>query len=192
MKLLIPTCAIALALGVAAHAQDSTVTSKTKVEADDARTVVAKGCLLQAPGTSTFTLRGAVAATGEDLESKSRVRTDVDKDDTTVKAETSTKVDRDDRAVGTSGTMKIFELSPRAGVDLAAHAGKEVEISAVMIDAANGDDDAEIEIEEKRKAEVDDAPDAKSKTETELEIPRGQNAKLTVVSVTSTGAACSN
>ena len=190
MRLMIPACAVAVALAGAAHAQDSTVTSKTRIEADDARAIVATGCLRQSADTKTFSLMGAVVATGEDLTAKSRVETDVDKDDTEVKTETRTKVDRDDRAVGTSGTMKSYDLSPRAGVDLSAHVGKQVEISAVMVDAANGDDDAEIEIEERTKTRVDDAPDSKVKSETELEIPRGANARLTVVSVKPLGTSC--
>src|SRR5687767_7772522 len=104
MKVLIPTCALVAALAVSAGAQDRTVTTKTQVKADDARTVIASGCLLQAPDTKIFTLKGAVAAVGEDLTAKSRVRTDVDKNETTVRTETRTEVDRGDRPVGTAGT----------------------------------------------------------------------------------------
>lgn len=190
MKALIPACAMAIAMAAAVHAQDSTVTSKTQVSADDARTVVATGCLQQAPGTKTFTLAGASMVTGEDLTAKTRVKTDVDKDDTTVKAESTTKVDRDDRAVGTSGTVKAYELSPRAGVDLSAHVGKQVEISAVMLDAAKGDDDAEVKIKEETKTKVDDAPDSKVESVTKAELPRGDNARLTVVSVKQIAASC--
>jgi hypothetical protein len=192
MKTLIPTCALMAALAAAAHAQDSKVTTKTEVDADNARAVIASGCLMQAPDTKTFTLRGAVVTTGEDLTAKSRVTTDVDKDDTTIKTETKAEIDRGDRPVGTSGAMKVYDLSPRAGVDLATHVGHQVEISAVMVDAAKGDDDAEVEIKERTKVEVDDAPDAKVETKTEAELPRGANARLTVVSVKPLASACSN
>lgn len=186
------TCALAAALAASLHAQDSKATTKTDVDADDARTIIATGCLQQAPGTKTFTLMGAVAATGEDLDAKSRVSTDVDKDDVEVKTETRAEVDRDDRPVGTSGATKTYALSPKAGVDLSTHVGKRVEISAVMVDAANGDDDAEVEIEDKTKVERDDAPDAKVETETEADLPRGDQARLTVVSVKEIGSTCTN
>jgi hypothetical protein len=191
MKALI-TCALAAGFAVSLHAQDSTATTKTQVEADDARTVMATGCLQQAPTTKTFTLMGAVA-TGEDLESKTRVSTDVDRDDVEVETDTRAEIDRDDRPVGTSGVMKTYELSPRAGVDLSAHVGKRVQISAVMVDAAKGgDDDAEVEIEEKTEVEREDAPDAEAKTETEAELPRGDHAQLTVVSVKEIAPSCAN
>lgn len=187
------TCALAAAFAASLHAQDTTATTKTEVDADDAQTIVATGCLQQAPGTKTFTLAGAVAASGQDLESKTRVETDVDKDDVEVKTDTRAEVERGDRAVGTSGTSKLYELSPRAGVDLSAHVGKQVEISAVMAEAAKGgDDDAKVEIEDKTKIEREDAPDSQVKSETEAELPRGENARLMVVSVKEIGASCAN
>jgi hypothetical protein len=187
------TCALAAALAASLHAQDTTTTTKTEVNADDARTIVATGCLQQAPDTKTFTLMGAVAATGEDLDAKTRVSTDVDKDDVETKTETRVEVDRADRPVGTSGVMKTYELSPRAGVDLSAHVGKRVEISAVMVDAAaGGDDDARVEIEEMTTVEREDAPDSKVETETGADLPRGDRARLMVVSVKPTGASCAN
>jgi hypothetical protein len=193
MRALVPACAIALALGVSASAQDSTVTSKTKVEADDARTVVMTGCLQQAPGSSIYTLAGRTAAAGEDLTITSKVKTDVDDDDTTVRTETAAKVDHDDddrKAVGTSGATMTYEVMARDGVDLAAHVGRRVEIAAVMLDPADGDDDAEIEIETKTKTRVDDAPDRKAKTSTEVELPRGAHARLTALSVKPLGGGC--
>lgn len=191
MKALL-TGALAAGLAVSLHAQDTTTTTRTEIDADDARTIVATGCLTQAPDTKIFTLNGAMASTGEDLEAKTRVETDVDRDDVEVKTESRAEVDKSDRPVGTSGVAKVYELSPRAGVDLSAHVGKQVQISAVMVDAANGDDDAEVEIEDKTKVEREDAPDAKAKTETELEIPRGDHARLTVVSVKPLGTSCTN
>jgi hypothetical protein len=191
MKAIIPTCALVAALAVSASAQDSTVTTKTQVKADDARAVVASGCLQQAPDTKIFTLKGAVVAAGEDLTSRSRVRTDVDKNDTTVRTETRTEVDRD-RPVGTSGTMKLYELDPRAGVDLATHVGKQVEISAVMLDAAKGDDDADVRIRTETKVDAENAPDSKVRTETKAELPRGANPRLAVVSVKQLASACAN
>jgi hypothetical protein len=191
MKVLFSTCAIAAALAASAYAQDSTVTSQTKVDVDDARAITATGCLVHAPGTKTFMLMGAVTGGGDELTSKTRIETDVDGNDTEVKTEARTEVERDDdRPVGTSGTAKIYELSPRDGVDLAAHAGKRVEISAVEVDAKNGDDDAEVEIKEETKVERDDAPDAKVESETKAELPRGANPRLMVVSVKQVAASC--
>lgn len=193
MRALAATCAIALALGLPVGAQDTTVTSKTKVDADDARTVVMTGCLQQAPGTGLFTLAGATGASGEDLTVKSKVKTDVDSDDTTVTTRSRAEVDdTDERPVGTSGTARTYEVTARAGVDLAAHVGHKVEIAAVMLDPADGDDDADVEIEQRTKTRVDDAPDSKVKTETEAELPRGAHARLTAISVKPLASTCDN
>ncbi len=187
------TCALAAGFAASLHAQDTTSTTKTQVDADDARTVVATGCLQQAPLTRSFTLAGAAVETGEDLESKTRVSTDVDKDDVEVETETRAEVDRGARPVGTSGVTKAYELSPRDGVDLAPHVGKRVQVSAVMIGAArDGDDDAEVEIEDKTKVEREDAPDASARTETELDVPRGDRTRLMVVSVKEIAPSCAN
>jgi hypothetical protein len=191
MRALVPACAIALALGVSASAQDSTVKSKTKVDADDARTVVMTGCLQRSSADGAFMLNGASGIAADDLTVRSRVKTDVDDDDVEVKTSTKTDVDKDDRRpVGTSGTVRSYEIMPRDGVDLAAHVGHRVEIAAVMIDPADGDDDAEIEVETRTKARVDDAPDAGSKTKTEIEVPRGAQARLAAMSVKAIGGGC--
>ena len=50
MRALVPACALAVAMAVSANAQDTTAKSKTKVKADDARTVVMTGCLMQTGG----------------------------------------------------------------------------------------------------------------------------------------------
>ncbi len=189
MKQMIPAVLLAGAFAViTAHAQDSTVTKKTQVEADDARAVVMSGCLTQGPA-GTFMLTGATATSGEDLTTRSRVETDVDKDDTEVKVQTRTEVDRDtDRPVGTSSRVTSFEVTPRAGVNLAAHVGHRVEISAVMIDAGRGD--AEVEIREKGEVDNDDAPDAETKTRTEVEVDRGTANRLMALSITHVSPTC--
>jgi hypothetical protein len=191
MKKLIPACAIAVALGVSASAQDSTVKSKTKVDADDARTVVMTGCLQQAPGTAFFTLAGSKAVAGDELTLKSKVETDVDDDDVEVKTRTRAEIDNDDsRPVGTSGTA-VYELAPGEGVNLAAHVGHQVEIAAVMLDPKDGDDDAEVKVETKTRTDVEDGPDGKAKTKSEIELPRGAHARLTAVSVKPLAGSCS-
>ena len=45
MYRIIPVAALALGIAVSAAAQDSTVRSKTKVSADDARAITLIGCL---------------------------------------------------------------------------------------------------------------------------------------------------
>lgn len=189
MKHLIPACAIALALGATAAAQDNTVKSKTKVDADDAHAVTMRGCLQQTADNSGFLLLGGVTSSGGDLTSKSKVKTDVDKDDTTVKGKTQTKVDNDDhKTVGTSGTVTPYTVTAREGVNLAAHAGDQVEITAVMVDAkTGGDDTADVKIKERTKVDNDDSPDAKVQSKTKAELPRGASNRLMALSVRSIG-----
>ena len=189
MRALVPACALAVAMAVSANAQDSTVTSKTKVNADDARTVVMTGCLTQTG--ATYMLAGATAVTGEDLTVKSKVKTDVDKDETEVSARTQAEIDHDDDdPVGTSGATTMYQLDPRAGVNLAAHVGHKVQISGVMLDPAKGDDDAEVTIREDTRVKNDDAPDARVRTKTKTELPRGAHARLSVVSVKPMSGSC--
>ena len=191
MKTLITGTIVALALGVSAAAQDSTVKSRTKVSGDDARAVTMTGCLQQS-AAGGFTLLGGVTASGEDLKSKSKVKTDVDKDDTTVKSKSQTKLDNDDHKVGTAGAATTYAVSPRQGVDLASHAGQEVEITAVMIDPrTGGDKTADIKVKDQTKIDTDNAPDAKIQSRTKAEVPRGATAQLMAMSVKSLGRTCS-
>jgi hypothetical protein len=189
MRGLFSACALAISLAVPAYAQDNTVKSKTKVKADDARTVVMTGCLSQSAGG--YMLSATTAAAGEDLTVKSRVKTDVDKDETTVKTRTDAEIDRDDRdPIGTSGIATMYMLAPRAGVNLAAHVGHRVEIAGVLPDPAKGDDDAEVTIREDTKVENDDAPDGRIRTKTKAELPRGPRPHLAVVSVKPLSGSC--
>ena len=190
MKRLMYACAMAAAFAVAASAQDTTTKTKTKVDADDARTVTMTGCLQQ--GADGFTLAGSSSVLGEDLKSKSKVKTDADDDETKVQSKTKTEVEHPDAAVGTAGAVTTFELSPREGVNLTPHVGHTVEITALMVDKkSGGEDDAEVTITDKTKVETEDAPDAKMKTKTKMELPRGQHAKLTVLSVKHVSPSCS-
>jgi ribosomal protein L27 len=188
MRVLVPACALAVAMAVSANAQDSTVKSKTKVNADDARTVMMTGCLTQTGGT--YMLSGATTASGEDLTIKSRVKTDVDKDETEVRARTDAEIDHNDDAVGTSGGTMMYVLDPRAGVNLATHVGHKVQISGVMLDPAKGDDDAEVTIREDTRVDKEDAPDARVRTKTKAELPRGAHARLSVLSVKPISGSC--
>ena len=191
MRALITGSIVALALGVTAAAQDSTVKSQIKVSGEDARAVTMRGCLQQTAG-SGFLLLGAVTASGEDLTSKTKTKTDVDDDEKSVKSKTATKVDSDDKKnVGTTGTAAAYVVLPREGVDLAAHSGKEVELTAVLVDARRGGDkDADVTIREKTKVDSDNAPDATVESKTKAEVPRGATPRLTAMSVKSLGRSC--
>ena len=193
MRSLITGSFVAFALGVTAAAQDSTVKTQTKIDGDDARAVTMRGCLQQTAG-SGFLLHGGVIASGEELTSKTKVKTDVDDDEKTVTTTSKIEVDKDDdkdKAVGTSGAVTNYAVMPRDGVDLAIHSGKEVEITAVMIDArTGGDKDAEVKIEQETKVEADDAPDAKVESTTKVDVPRGATPRLMAMSVKSLGQSC--
>ena len=192
MKALITGSLVALALSVGAAAQDNTVKSQTKVSGDDAKAVVMRGCLQQTAAGNGFLLLGGVTAAGDDLKSKTKVKTDVDGDNTTVTGKSKTKVDGDDHGVATSGTNAAYAVTPRAGVELASHAGEEVEISAVMVEARKGGDkEADVTIKDKQKVDRDNAPDSKAQTKTKAEIARGPLPQLLATSVKSLGRSCS-
>jgi hypothetical protein len=193
MSRFIPACsfAAACAFAVSVSAQDTTVKTKTKVDADDAKVITMTGCLSQAPAGDLFVLAGATKLEGDDLEAKARTKVDVDDDETEVKHKTKTEVETDDdKAVGTTGSVATYELMPKEGVDLTAHVGKKVEVTAVALDPKDNDDDAEVDVTTKTKVKVDDAPDSKMKTKTEAELPRGEHARLTVMSVKQIAPTC--
>lgn len=194
MSRFIPAWSLAAAaiFAVSVSAQDATVKTKTKVDADDAKVITMTGCLSKAPSGDVFVLAGAMPLAGEDMKSKSKTKIDVDDDETEVKNKSKTEVETDDdEAVGTSGSVHTYELMPKEGVDLTPHVGHKVEITAVALKPADDDDDAEIDVKTKTKVKVDDAPDTKVKTRTEAELPRGENARLTVISVKHIAPTCS-
>lgn len=195
MNRLMPFCAFAAAcvFTVSAAAQDTTVKTKTDVDADDAKVVMMEGCLQTGDAPGTFVLSNVkMVKGGDDLESETKAEVDVDEDETEVETETETEVERDDDdAVGTSGVVAAYHLTPRAGVNLTPHVGHRVQISAVALEPKDGDDDAEVDIETKTKIEREDAPDTKLKTETEAELPRGKQARMTAVAVKHISPTCS-
>src|SRR5215203_1454107 len=142
MKRIIPVVAAA-ALAVSSFAaQDSTEKSKTKVTVDDGRAITLTGCLEQQAGP-LFSLRGTSVVSSDDVTSRTRVKTDVDDDGAEVKQSAKSKVDHDDDvAVGTSGLIGTYELTAHQGMDLSAHVGKQVQVTAVALDPKGGDDDA--------------------------------------------------
>ena len=188
-----PACtfAAACAFAVAVSAQDATVKTKTKIDADDAKVITMTGCLSKAPSGDLFVLAGATKLKGDEMASTSKTKVDVDEDETEVKTKTKTEVETDDdKAVGTSGSVATYELMPKEGVDLTAHVGHKVEITAIALNPADDDDDAEVEVRTKTKIKVDDAPDTQVKSKTEAELPRGANARLTVMSVKHIAPSC--
>ena len=184
--------AVASVFAVSVSAQDTTVKTKTKIDADDAKVITMTGCLSQAPSGNVFVLAGATKLAGDDMRSKSRTKIDVDDNETEVKTRTKTEVETDDdEAVGTSGSVATYELMPKEGVDLTPHIGHKVEVTAVALKAASGtDDDADVKVRTETKVKVDDAPDTKVKSKTEAELPRGANPRLTVLSVKHIAPSC--
>ena len=188
MKNLIPVCVLAASIGVPVLAQDSTTKTRTTVKADDAKTMMMRGCLMQNTATGTFTLTGASAISGDELTAKSTVKTDVDKDDTSIKGKSSAKIENDDKSVGTSGVVGVYQLTGRDGVNLTSHVGHQVEIAAVMVEAGKGD--ADVKIKDATKTRTEDAPDSKEKTTTKVDIDRGASPRLAVVSISDIGDTC--
>jgi len=186
MRSLVPISFVVLSLaGGAASAQDTTVKSRTTVKADDARVMTMSGCLRE-DALGNFRLVGTVAGTGDKVQTKSKVKTDVDRDDVTVKGKTRTKAD--DGAVATAGVMSTYVLVPDNNVDLASHVGHQVQVSAIAVEAGHGD--ADVKIKDKTKVDPENAPDAKSQSKTKLELPRSPAGQYTVMSITSTGTRC--
>jgi hypothetical protein len=188
MKQTITAAALALGIAATAAAQDTTVKSKTKVEADDARAVTLTGCLQQTPA-NLFTLRGS-AVTSDEVTTRSRTKTDTDDDGDRVTTSTRTQTERDGgRAVGTAGLTTIYELTPQAGINLTGHVGHQVQITAITLDRKGGD--AEVTVTEQTRVQRENAEDGKVETRTKADIPRGARNQFTVLSVKSLGTPCS-
>ncbi len=186
MRLAFPVAIAVAALTAALSAQDSTVKSRTNIKADDARVMSMTGCLRQQLATGVYMLEGTVATSGKEIETNSKVKTDVDRDKTTVKGKSETKAN--DGAVATGGGATTFVLVPGNGVDLATHVGEQVEISAIMVKPGHGD--ADVKIRQKTKVDPENAPDAKSQSKTKLELPRTAAGEYTVMALTPTGRRC--
>jgi hypothetical protein len=190
MKTAMRACAIIAVLGIPAYAQDHNVKSKISVKGDDAKAVVMQGCLGREPGTNLFLLSGAIAGVGDQVQSETQRKTDVDDDKTTVKEKTKTKVDDGKAKVLSTGPNTTYELLPRPGVDLIPYVGRQVEITALAVDPSKGNDTAKVKIKEETKVDRENAPDAKSTTETKAELPRGPHTRLTAISARQIGTTC--
>jgi len=71
------------------------------------------GCLQQ-DAAGNYMLAGTIMPAGDALKTRTKVKTDVDRDDTKVQATTQTKTE--DRAVATGGTLSTYALLPKSGV----------------------------------------------------------------------------
>jgi hypothetical protein len=187
MRLLFPIGAAVAALAVTVSAQDTTVKTRTQIEADDAKVMSMTGCLRHDAATDTYSLIGAIASSATGLSTRTETRTEVEKDE--VNVETRSKTKAEDGAVGTSGVISTYALVPRSGVELKAHAGKRVQISALKIERGEGD--AEVTVREKTTTEREDARDTSTRSKTTVEVPRSPGGAYTVVSVKEMAGTCS-
>ena len=185
MRLTVLIAFVAAALTVTANAQDSKVTSRTDIKADDARVISMTGCLRNNPVTNSYTLVGTITAAGNNLTAKSKVKTDVDKDKTTVQGKTEAK---GNKPVATAGNIATYALLAAPDVNLAPNVGQQVQVSAVQVEKGHGD--ADVKVKDQTKVERENAPDSKSNSKTKVELPRSANGAYTVVSVTSLGMPC--
>ena len=110
MYRIIPVAALALGMAVSVAAQDSTVTSKTKVSGDDARALTLTGCLERGPA-GVFTLNNATARSGDEVTTKSKVETDVDNHGNDVKTKSKAEVEHEDgHRAGIAGLKASYQL----------------------------------------------------------------------------------
>jgi hypothetical protein len=186
MRLLFSTAAVMAALTLSMAAQDDTTKSRTKIKADEGQAVSMTGCLKRDAATGSYTLVGTAVAAGDELKTKTKVETDADDDEATVKATTETTAD-DASAVGTAGKTATYTLTPR-GVDLSAHVGHLVQISALTVKP--GHKDADVTIKDKTSVDRDAAPDSTERSKTKLEVPRTAGGQYTVVALKHLSATC--
>ena len=185
MKRVLTACGLAVAMSMAASAQDNTVESRTKIETDDAKVFSMTGCL-QRDVAGNFTLYGTAAQSKDGITTETKVRTETDRDEQKVTTTTRTKAE--DGRVGTAGTMTMFMLTPREGVALNQYVGQQVQLSAIMMDPDAHD--AEVKIEDRVKVDPENADSSSKKTKTEIEIEHGAANHYTVMTVKPMGGAC--
>src|SRR5262245_60896259 len=180
MKQFIPIGIAVLALAATAGAQDTTVKSRTKVKADEGQVMTLTGCLRHDALSGDYTLFGT-AVVGDELQTQSKVSTDVDRDNTTVTTKSKTKVEN-------GKAMSTFVVIPRNEVDLASQVGHEVQLSAVMVDPHHHD--ADVKIKDKPKTEPEHGRDTTSRATTKLEVPRGAAGQYSVIAMRSLANTC--
>ena len=79
MRFIIQTAVVLAAFSATVWAQDTTVKSRTTIEADEAQVVSMTGCLRQDAATRAYMLVGTVKAAGQRVTSDSSVKIDVDR-----------------------------------------------------------------------------------------------------------------
>jgi hypothetical protein len=159
--------ALAVVCAVPLAAQDTSVTTKTKVNSDDGKVMTYTGCIRSVAETKSFVLEKVPVSS-------------------TTTSET---------AVGTSGTpttttttKTTYALVPTEKIDLQPSVGQQVEITGVLIPA--GDDTTEIETQTETEVHRENAPNPQTEEKTEVKVPQGPTPKLKVVSVKSLGQPC--
>jgi hypothetical protein len=186
MRLIIHMAVVVATVSATAYAQDTTVKSRTKIDADEAQVVSMTGCLRQDVSTGTYMLVGTVDAAGERVTTDAKAKIDVDKDKRKVTTDTRTKGEKGDKADATSST---YVLAP-GNVNLTPHVGHQVRIAAAAVKP--GHKDADVTINDKTSVDPERGRDSTSRSKTKVEIERGPLGQFTVVSVKPLGGACAS
>lgn len=188
MRLIIHMAVVASALAATAYAQDTTVKSRTTIDADEAQVVSMTGCLRQDPVTGTYMLVGKVDAAGDRVRNDAKLKIDVDKDERTVTADTRSKTEKGGKADKVAaGQSSTYVLAP-GNVSLAPHVGHQVQLAAATV--KDGHKDAEVKIDDKTNVDPEHGRDHSSRATTTVEIERGPLGQYTVVSLKSLGDTC--
>ena len=185
MRRILSAGAFAMAMSIAASAQDSTIRSRTDIKTDDAKVFSMTGCL-QRDAAGNFSLHGTAVKSREGITTETKVQTETDRDEQKVTTTTRTKAE--DGRVGTAGTLTTYILTPRDGVALNQYVGQQVQLSAIMVDP--DEKDAEVEIEDKVRVDPEHADSSTRRTKTEVEIERGAAGHYTVMTVKPMGEVC--
>jgi hypothetical protein len=177
---LIPIAVVLAACGASAYAQDTTVKSRTTIEADEAQVVSMTGCLRQDVATKTYSLVGSIAAAGENVTTESEVNVDVDKKDKEKTVTSETRARGDKRSGADPDAISTYGLSP-GNVNLTPYVGRQVQISAAAVKP--GHKDADVRIDDKTTIDPEHGRDRTERSKTKVEIERGPIGEYTVVSV---------
>ena len=185
MRRVICACAAALAFSISAAAQDTDVKSRTEIKVDDATAYSMTGCLRR-DVAGNFTLYGTSVKSRDAVTTETRVRTETDKDES--KVTTTTRTRGEDGRVGTSGALSIFLIRARDNLALGEHVGKQVQLSAIVVDRDRKD--ADVKIEERTTVDPARGDTKTQRSRTEIEIDNDAGVQYTVVSVKPLGTSC--
>jgi hypothetical protein len=147
--------------GAAADAQDTKVTTTTKVKADNGTAVTLAGCVMIG-GSTSFLLTNI---TSQHIEH-----------------------DKHDKAAAPSASYALLE---REGLDLGSYINHRVELTGVFVPAATkGDDDDKIKITETTEVDVKNGPDKKASSSETVKVARGPVNQFLVATVKSVAPTC--